>query len=339
MLVGQDGDLSVWENIFALFRQELLNHNMYQDVADLSMVMADVCINTGLPTESTIAAVHLGEALEAAKKYTDAGKVYMAVAGKNFPVNTLVCSEINAANCAGLAFKRAQDYVQAEEQYVRAIRSLGTDWTWSDDGVGNALNNMMCFYEVVHWAVQGGQIIDEEHKKIEYACVLLVALLSFAGYRGHDGCSLFCNGYQKPFQRYLKEEYKEPQKAMRALIAAFSTPNIEEYRKVLFGCSQYPCLPVIKVVGKDAEYRGNLAQVKTTSKEAARRLLTDEGSIAIDMLLRNCNGCDEQFPLKTMKRCPCQTVLYCSRECQVAHWKIHKRTCTHRKSLSETAVD
>jgi len=83
-----------------------LKFNLYQDAADLKMVLADVCINIGQPRLSTIAAVDLGETLEAAKNYTDAAKVYMEVANSSFPINAVICPEIRARTYAGLSFKR-----------------------------------------------------------------------------------------------------------------------------------------------------------------------------------------------------------------------------------------
>mmetsp|Transcript_15884 Transcript_15884/g.39451 ORF Transcript_15884/g.39451 Transcript_15884/m.39451 type:complete len:111 (-) Transcript_15884:36-368(-) len=33
--------------------------------------------------------------------------------------------------------------------------------------------------------------------------------------------------------------------------------------------------------------------------------------------------------------CPCQKAAYCSRKCQIAHYPIHKTTCTVRSSTSK----
>lgn len=41
----------------------------------------------------------------------------------------------------------------------------------------------------------------------------------------------------------------------------------------------------------------------------------------------SCDFCRKEFPLG-LKRCSsCKTTHYCTKECQVAHWKFHKNVC------------
>ena len=334
LLVGTDGNTAVLESIIDEECEEsFMKYKMYQDFADMKMIVADVCVNVGNPRQYTIAAVRLGVALEAAKDYTTAAKVYMAVAeGKSHPGSTTVIPETRAYNYAGLAFKRAQDYVQAEEQYVRAQRLMGTNWTWRNDTEA-ALQNMMIFYENVHWGVLGKQLVGEEYIKIQHACLLLVGLLSITGYRCSE-CLLFQDEHKLSF--YLKKDYKRPRKAMRALVAAFSAPNIEEYRKVLFQCG--PKSQSISIhYSEDMEifFREAFLYQRTVAKEMAREELfthTNVNSERYNKLHVTCGGCKKPISENNMKSCPCKTVFYCSKECQLADWKIHKRICPHRKS-------
>ena len=335
LLAGRDGDYEAVSNIIQHITENLVQYSLFQDVADLKMVLTDVIVNLGQKYVSTQAAVQLGEALEAAKNYISAAKVYIEVAeGRIFAINPQVCPEIRSRTYAGLAFKRAQDYVRAEEQYVAALRLQGNNWKFKDGDdtdIGNALNNMMIYYEVVHRAVQSRQLIDEEHQMIERACLLLVGLLSIAGYRGNGGCTLFRDGY-KIFQGYLKREYKKPKTAMRAIVAAFSTPSIAEYRKVLFDCSKYNTITLM--AGCEESFRESHAKETVKAKEGAREhfiKIKNETVLFSEGYLR-CNGCNDRKSKADMMNCPCQTVSYCSKECQIAHWKIHKRVCPHRKT-------
>ncbi|KAM0249633.1 hypothetical protein ACHAP5_002759 [Fusarium lateritium] len=48
-----------------------------------------------------------------------------------------------------------------------------------------------------------------------------------------------------------------------------------------------------------------------------------------------CKVCQKAEPSVTLKRCAkCSTTQYCSRECQKADWKIHKRICAAQASSS-----
>jgi len=123
---------------------------------------------------------------------------------------------------------------------------------------------MMIFYQVVHQAVQSRLVNDEQHRNIETACLLLVGLLSIAGYRGNGGCILFHEDYPI-FQGYLKEDYKMPNKAMQAIVAAFSTPNITEYQKVLFACSEGKIITM--AVGDEESFRKLKAKAKAGARE------------------------------------------------------------------------
>ena len=50
---------------------------------------------------------------------------------------------------------------------------------------------------------------------------------------------------------------------------------------------------------------------------------------------RVCASCEKAEGETRLKTCAkCNTVLYCSRDCQTAHWKVHKKEC--RKPNSDT---
>jgi hypothetical protein len=141
-----------------------------------------------------------------------------------------------AHNYAALAFKCAQDYVNAEKHYVAALRASGPNWDlMTNNGmVQNTLQNMMIFYEIVHRAVANGLHTDESHKRMERACFQLVGLLSLAGFHG-NGCTLF-EDRRLLFQSSMKHKYKASHKALRAVNHATAAPTIEQYHQRLFGC-------------------------------------------------------------------------------------------------------
>jgi hypothetical protein len=46
---------------------------------------------------------------------------------------------------------------------------------------------------------------------------------------------------------------------------------------------------------------------------------------------RECAGCHKEMPKTETKVCACKAVRYCDKECQLAHWKEHKASCTYKK--------
>ena len=56
------------------------------------------------------------------------------------------------------------------------------------------------------------------------------------------------------------------------------------------------------------------------------------GSLPPQRVCSSCGQAEGEHRLKTCAKC--NTVLYCSRDCQTAHWKVHKKEC--RKPNSDT---
>ncbi len=49
----------------------------------------------------------------------------------------------------------------------------------------------------------------------------------------------------------------------------------------------------------------------------------------IDKQIRKCDNCQQ---IKKIKTCAwCKKAYYCSKECQVQHWKVHKKLCKKKK--------
>ncbi len=46
---------------------------------------------------------------------------------------------------------------------------------------------------------------------------------------------------------------------------------------------------------------------------------------------RECACCHTEIPKTETKMCACKKVRYCDRDCQLAHWKEHKTSCTYKR--------
>jgi hypothetical protein len=49
------------------------------------------------------------------------------------------------------------------------------------------------------------------------------------------------------------------------------------------------------------------------------------------MRTTNCHNCIESFDVRKVFHCECSMVVYCSRECALAHWSIHKYECKQER--------
>ena len=59
----------------------------------------------------------------------------------------------------------------------------------------------------------------------------------------------------------------------------------------------------------------------------------EQGRDAEDRAKRTCAKCRTLIQKGATKRCSrCKTTIYCSRECQVSHWKIHKAACKSKSA-------
>ena len=258
--------------------------HMYHDIVYAKLILADIAYNKGY-NKPVLKVIKVAEALEAAKRYQEAGELYCEMADpdkfqriRDAPAQTL-------HGYAGLAFKRAQDYVSAEREYVTALREAGPNWS-RDIRSGNArsggnhsgdnLANMMIFYEIVHQAVVNGLKTDEAHKRMQRACHLLVGLLSVAGYR-HPGNTMFSPDTVEMCQDALKPEYKNSaNRAMQAVVHATLAPTIDEYHQHLLDCMVYDEYHFVSMYSRadqeemQAEF---LRDQRIKSRESARDVL------------------------------------------------------------------
>jgi len=307
---------------------ECIERRMYKDACDIRLTYTDVCLNRGFD-DAAISAVHLAEALESSKRYKDAGDIYVEISEAKVFMRHPGCPEARSRGFAGLAYKRAQDYISAEREYVGSLRAAGPTWNLSPsfDSFTN-ISNMMIFYEIAHRAVGQGIQVDDAHKKMQKACYILVGLLSIAGFNGKKaGCTLFKTS--RLYQNLIKPKYKSSRKkALQAIVAATLKPSIDEYHKLLFSYQLDSC-SLTTMVNPNV----NLDEVKThfVKDEKARAKSGSRDHTKFDQMLVfgvciNCNKHTEDI-----KECPCHTVKYCGKECQVAHWKTHGKICPLRK--------
>ena len=90
-----------------------------------------------------------------------------------------------------------------------------------------------------------------------------------------------------------------------------------------------------KAASKPADIDSSGGSSEATSAGAANSAEA-EALVSIRACI-NCDSCGAPSPQK--KCANCLSFYYCSRECQVSHWRSHKETCCHLKKLYELHVD
>ena len=168
---------------------------LFKDACYLSLIHVDVMTTHGLGEDIGFTLIKYAEALESAKLYTDAANVYVEICAGSFfaAYEQLRAWEGQFRGYAGVAFKRAQDYISAEREYVASFRAAnpGPNFFNQLTPIQNSnLENMMVLYCVVHRAVLGELRHDEMHTNIQKAGHILVGLLANAGLKTKT-CNLF----------------------------------------------------------------------------------------------------------------------------------------------------
>ena len=265
-------------------------HSLYHDIVYARIVVADIGYNKGHDL-LLFKVVRVAEALEAAKRYQEAGEIYCEVtdASKyeqhpNAPA-TVLC------NYAGLAFKRAQDYPNAEREYVTSLKLSGQNWGSQvqmgnvgfhfDMGDGNSvednLQNMLVFYEIAHRSVVCGFRDDEAHKRMQLANIILVALLYTAGYRKPGNTMFSDEKMAQKWQDELKPQYKDNAgEALNAVVHATMASSIDEYHQRLANCmlsDVYEFVSDHSQEEKSEMLEEFLADQKEKSKESSRDVM------------------------------------------------------------------
>jgi MYND finger len=205
------------------------------------------------------------------------------------------------------------------------------DWN-ADQGCFTCLQNMMVFYEAVNEAVETKLQTDDAHKAMQKSCFIIMGLLSIAGFQS-QGCDLLKMGHL--CQKVIKPKYRSKKSALRAISKAIMAPNIGEYHEALFMCQigfasvaiPYAWGTSLSIEEKQAQVmRNRKLQNKTNAREQIPKSLIDGTLVGIREFCDQCKETTEE-----PKFCPCRTVMYCSKNCQISHWKYHSKTCPSRK--------
>ena len=223
-------------------------------------------------------------------KFVDAGKVY-AEAAQLFESKFIL--NLNA----GLAFKRGDDCERSELRYVMAMRHVTDDEEDKYLLFQNMHENYKKWFQL------------NANNSINEVMVAFSAMVLKAGWKIDR---------DRGWTRLLKDEYTIRRNARTRINEILVTcDDVKGFRESILSCLKNRQFLVCNT-GKTESQAEMKARAKRRSKDIARM---DTSSPSY-----RCGNCDTM--VKKKKQCPCGTITYCSEECQRAHWKNHKLTCT-----------
>jgi MYND finger len=279
----------------------------------------------------------IGQALEALEQNELAGQLYVWAA-EHFCENSKVPesnSEWKMFMIGALAYQRAGMAVPSEHSYVRALhwkyKHDGNRLLLHDAGFCRLMNNMLAMYW--HFASIGDSMIftNVVHKgSISWGdCILmgiLQMLLCVAGFQTSQKIKLSTNKVS------LRPKYRNASAALAALIEACHSGTVEGFRSKVIGCRRNDSVQLL--------FRLNPAPARPShlqldrAKKVIQKVCCDGFKTSTS---RKCSffSCQNHEVLNTttskgigtLMQCPCKTVTYCSKECQAADWKAHKKYC------------
>jgi len=233
---------------------------------------------------------------------------------------------------AALAWKRAGNYKKAEQLYHEALRLA-----WAEGEVIRSKGILMVLGNLQTAFVQWNMASDPDCELAETqdamcAGEVLHDLVIFAELSECEAANLGISRHGV-IDRVNKKIFKKngKKKALDWLTRYIQAESHVAGRRVLWEVVHARQLvnPGHKTIwGKGAGPGPTPKQVKNGArKEAVAQAAILRG--------RTCGQCGEEESLakrsSRFKHCPCHEVYYCSCECQKAHWKEHKKTCSHRK--------
>jgi hypothetical protein len=82
--------------------------------------------------------------------------------------------------------------------------------------------------------------------------------------------------------------------------------------------------------GASGAHASTTVTMATTGSDSAPAKTSQSKVVAAREKFRFCENCGSEIEDKILVCSSCKKVAYCNRQCQKAHWKAHKKTCSHK---------
>jgi hypothetical protein len=325
-------------NVRSFLIGQYLSARNYKEALDAAVIAADIAVNKksnnqdeGFDAEKACSALGVvAEILEACGKISDAASLYREIAHDWASVGSSGASLWY--HKAGTAFQLCEEYDLAENNFVSALSHshAGNDsWDVNAAGVQKLFKGILSLY----WCKPTGTSAAIQPGKSEQS--LLALLLS-------DGYDFRQAGIEEllPIALLCKEcllpRINSSDRAKDSLAIATETSDTQEFRSNLssFWNPDVAALVMEPVSSPPLSDRVN--------RRAPRDFLLEPRRAAQHFRLCFGPGCRmmEWTHGSRLRSCPCQTVYYCSKQCQRLHWQQHhKRNCPRNADTGTAAAE
>jgi hypothetical protein len=302
----------------------------WKERLDLAITWADIIVQTMQPPLIVVDSLRqVTEALVVCNRYQLTGEMRGQIASDYedvLSVEEVVTERIDE----GDAFRNCHENAEAVVAYLHALRYLVKRQK-------NACFVLPEYYHVIREVVRlyhGGD--DQTTMREGYnrpVGSVLAGLLIADEFR--VGLCPITPEIKTEMISILLPSYRKKTEARKALSRAYATVSVDDFNEAILSCKreggEFESYPSVYATFIHGRFKSG-----TEHKKSLRDSLREQ---VIGGAQSQCDnpGCRQDFVYESeLRRCSkCKASAYCSRECQVAHWKAHKILC---KSVSDPNV-
>lgn len=229
------------ENVYGVLSEEYIQNKWYEGLLDLGIIYVDSAINCNREwchiSHIGKKMQRIGETLESLGRFQDAARLYIEIA-ENLYVDNCYEERATLYDCAGVAFRRAKHYTNAECAYVTALHIQSTsseDWDINANVTTMIFTNLLMLYYA--WGRESSSLtrFATDTEKMKPA---LIPILFCAGFKAEKGgkseSMVIHNG--PGHKKLLKRPVQKKSGAMAALSRATAAACVEHFRRELLSC-------------------------------------------------------------------------------------------------------
>ncbi|GFH61999.1 predicted protein [Chaetoceros tenuissimus] len=288
-------------------------NSKYSLVLDSMITIIDTTMLTeGKDADPDILLYELGEVLEAHGRHNDAAWLYLDRASR---LNHWREEKGIAYNAAALAFKYAGQMSKSEFCYIQAWGLTASSGLELSKKFKLILENLHRLY--VSCGGENLNRYDFTRFDMKRFDVILETLMAMSGYYCLGDGHITIANIDKA---NLKEHLRSPIMA-RKFLQNLPTKSPQEFRQALLDCwlDHSPFVIIGEQgTGTGKEHSESMQDLVTESFNKVPKIFDD----------LKCEACGKlESETNKLLKCPCLAVRYCSKVCQKAHFKTHKKHC------------